>query len=134
MVDLTKCQITMANLTNCRSNHIVTPLGQCEHFNQVGPFEKSHYVVMYILIYLPTYLSIYLSTYLLSTYIPTYSLHKQVCTFQNIGKQACVLTYQPSSVPTNLFMKKFEVQLLLYTLIKTFMEVFKNILNVVGII
>jgi hypothetical protein len=79
MVDLTKFQIRMANLTNCTSNHIVVPFGQCEHFNQVGPFEKSHYFVMYLpmsylLIYLPTYvlltcLFIYLPTYYLPTYL-----------------------------------------------------------------
>ncbi len=95
------------------------------------------YLFIYLLIiYLCTYLPIliYVSTYLLSTYIPTYSLHKWVCTCKNIGRQAHVPTYLPSYLLTNLFMKKNEIEMLLYTLIKEFMEVQGNMLNPFGII
>jgi len=43
-------------------------------------------------------------------------------------------TYLLSSVLINLLMKKIEVQMLLYTLTKKFMEVQKNILNAFDII
>ncbi len=56
-------------------------------------------------------------------YIHTYNLHKQVCTFENIGRLTCVLTYLLSQVPTKLFMKKIEIEMLLYTLTKKFTKV-----------
>ncbi len=61
-------------------------------------------------------------------YIHTYNLHKQVCTFENIGRSACVLTYLLSQVRTKLFMKKFEIEMLLYTVTKKFIEIEGNML------
>ncbi len=95
----------------------------------------TNYQLTYVLcptMYLPTYLLLFVC--LLFTYIPTFNLHKQVCTFKNIGGQACVPTYLPSQVPTNLLMKKFEIQILLYTLTKKFMEIQKSMLNTFSII
>jgi hypothetical protein len=45
--------------------------GQCEHFNQIGPFEKSHFLVMFLSKFffckegtLQIYIHIYVSKYL----------------------------------------------------------------------
>jgi hypothetical protein len=90
----------------------------------------TYYPCTYLLIYLPTYLCI--PTYLLFTYIPIYILHKQVCTFKNIGRYARVPpTHLPSQVSTY---EKVEVQMLLYTLTKIFIEVQGIMLNPFGII
>ncbi len=74
--------------------------------------------------YLPT--TIYLLstkvTYL-STYLPTYYLLVPTNLF----------IYLPI-LPTYLLMKKIEVQMLLYTLTKTFIEVQGKMLNAFGII
>jgi hypothetical protein len=45
-----------------------------------------------------------------------------------------LFAYLPSYLPTNLVMKKIEVQILLCTLTKKFMKVQGNMLNVFGII
>jgi hypothetical protein len=79
--------------------------------------------------YLPTYLLTYL-------YLPTYVLF--VYYYLLIIYQSYLFIYLPTkylptyllgSVPTNLFMKKIEVQTLLYTLTKKFMEVQRYMLN-----
>jgi hypothetical protein len=59
--------------------------------------------------YLPNYVFIYLLTYYLFSYLVSY-------------------------LPTNLFMKKTKVQMLLYTLTKKFMKIQRNMLNAFGII
>ncbi len=87
--------------------------------------------LLYLFIYLLIiYLLIYLSTYYLPTYLPIVYINRYV--HFKIGRQA--FTCLPRQEPTNLLMKKIEVQMLLYKLIKNFMKVQRNILNAFGII